>query len=140
MIKCAMLLAALFALMPAGIARADAPASGVFTATSACPALSSIRKGSNPGGVALAPAHASLRNPRAEERLQEALSAELGEGVKLQFTVVPPPTETPAALQERTAQARLRAAEEAIARDGHVKTLQEMFGARVVPDSVRPVD
>jgi DNA polymerase-3 subunit gamma/tau len=90
--------------------------------------------------LALAPAHASLRNPRAEERLQEALSAELGERVKLQFKVAPPPTETPAALQERSAQERLRAAEEAIARDGHVKTLQEMFGARVVPDSVRPVD
>jgi len=90
--------------------------------------------------LALAPAHASLRNPRAEERLQEALSTALGERLKLQFTATQPPAETPAARQDRTAQERLRAAEEAIARDDNVRTLQETLGARVVPESVRPLD
>jgi DNA polymerase-3 subunit gamma/tau len=90
--------------------------------------------------LALAPAHASLRNSKLEERLQEALSAHLGEQVKLLFTVTQPSAETPAALQERASQDRMRSAQEAIAQDNHVKTLQEMFDARIVPDSIRPVD
>jgi len=99
-----------------------------------------IRREANTFHLALAPAHASLRNSRVEERLQEALSVHLGEKVKLVFTVAQPTVETPAALQERVSQDRLRAAQEAIAQDGQVKALQEMFGARIVPDSVRPVD
>jgi ribonuclease T2 len=51
----ATLVIALMAAAPIGPAQADSPASGVLTATSACPALSSIRKGSNPGNVALTP-------------------------------------------------------------------------------------
>jgi DNA polymerase III subunit gamma/tau len=90
--------------------------------------------------LALAPAHASLRNSKMEERLQEALSAYLGEKVKLLFTITQPNAETPAALQERVSQDRMRSAEEAIVQDNHVKTLQEMFDARIVPDSIRPVD
>jgi DNA polymerase-3 subunit gamma/tau len=54
--------------------------------------------------------------------------------------VAEPQVETPAAMQVRESQDRMRAAQEAIAQDSHVKTLQEMFGARVVPDSVRPLD
>jgi DNA polymerase III subunit gamma/tau len=99
-----------------------------------------VRREGSTFHLALAPAHASLRNAKVEERLQEALSAHLGEQVKLLFTVTQPTAETPAALQERVFQDRLRAAQEAIAQDNHVKTLQEMFGARIVPDSVRPVD
>ena len=99
-----------------------------------------IRRVDNVFHLALAPGHASLRNVRVEERLQEALSAHLGEKVKLAFTVAQSAAETPAALQERASQDRLRAAQEAIAQDSHVQSLQEMFGARVVPDSVRPLD
>jgi DNA polymerase-3 subunit gamma/tau len=90
--------------------------------------------------LALAPAHASLRNSKMEERLQEALSTYLGEKVKLLFTITQPDAETPAALQERVSQDRMRSAQEAIVQDNHVKTLQEMFDARIVPDSIRPVD
>jgi DNA polymerase-3 subunit gamma/tau len=99
-----------------------------------------IRREANVFHLALAPVHASLRNVRVEERLQESLSAHLGEKVKLVFSVTQPSAETPAALQERMSQDRMRAAQEAIAEDRHVKTLQEMFGARVVPDSIRPLD
>ncbi len=90
--------------------------------------------------LALAPAHASLRNSKMEERLQEALSTYLGGKVKLLFTITQPNAETPAALQERISQDRMRSAQEAIVQDNHVKNLQEMFDARIVPDSVRPVD
>ena len=99
-----------------------------------------IRREGNTFYLALAPAHASLHNAKLEERLQETLSTHLGKKVKLLFSVTQPPEETPAALQERASQDRLRSAQEAIAQDSHVKTLQEMFGARIVPDSVRPVD
>ena len=64
----------------------------------------------------------------------------MGEKAKLLFTVTQPTAETPAALQERVSQDRLRSAQEAISQDSHVKTLQEMFDARIVPDSIRPVD
>jgi DNA polymerase-3 subunit gamma/tau len=99
-----------------------------------------IRREANTFHLELAPAHASLRNPKLEERLQEALGAFLGEMVQLRFTVTQPTAETPAALQERVSQDRLRSAQDAIAQDNHVKTLQEMFDARIVPDSIRPVD
>ena len=99
-----------------------------------------IRREDNIYHLELAPAHATLRNSKLEERLQEAMSAHLGKKVKLLFTVTPPSAETPAALQERVSQDRLRSAQEAIAQDNHVKTLQEMFDARIVPDSIRPAD
>lgn len=99
-----------------------------------------IRREANVFHLALAPGHTSLRNVKVEERLQEALSAHLGEKIKLAFSVAQPTVETPAALQDRVAQDRMRAAQEAIAQDSHVKTLQEVFGARVVPDSIRPLD
>ncbi len=88
----------------------------------------------------LAPAHASLRNARLEQRLQDSLSAHLGKPVKLAFTVAAPEAETPALMKERVSQDRMRAAQDAIAQDGNVKTLQEMFEARVVPESVQPLD
>ena len=88
----------------------------------------------------VAPAHASLRNPRLEQRLQEALAAHLGSAVKLVFTVAPTEAATPAVIKERVSQDRLRAAQDAIAQDSNVKTLQDLFEARVVPESVQPVD
>jgi len=88
----------------------------------------------------VAPAHASLRNARLEQRLQEALSVHLGKSVKLVFTVAAPEGQTPALIKERVNQDRLRAAQDAIAQDSNVKTLQELFEARVVPESVQPVD
>jgi len=99
-----------------------------------------IRREGNTFHLEMAPAHSSLRNSKLEERLQEALSAHLGERIKLQFTVTRPSEETPAAFQERVSQDRLRTAQEAIARDNQIKTIQEMFDARIVPDSIRPVD
>jgi len=99
-----------------------------------------VKRDGNTFHLALAPAHASLRNSKMEERLQEALSTYSGEKVKLVFTITQPNAETPAALQERVSQDRMRSAQEAIVQDNHVKTLQEMFDARIVPDSIRPVD
>ncbi len=90
--------------------------------------------------LVIAPVHASLRNARLEQRLQESLSTHLGKPVKLVFSIAAPEAETPALMKERVSQDRLRAAQEAIAQDGNVKTLQEMFEARVVPESVQPVD
>lgn len=90
--------------------------------------------------LVVAPAHASLRNPRLEQRLQEALAAYLNRTVKLVFTVAAPEGQTPAVLKERETKDRLRAAQDEIAQDSNVKALQELFEARVVPESVQPVD
>lgn len=90
--------------------------------------------------LVVAPAHASLRNARLEQRLQESLAAHLGRPTKLVFTVAAPEAETPALLKERVSQDRLRAAQDAIAQDSNVQALQQLFEARVVPESVQPVD
>ncbi len=90
--------------------------------------------------LAIAPAHASLRNARLEERLQSAVSEALGVKVKLVFSVESHGGDTPAAQQERHTQDKQRAAVSAIEEDDNVRTFKDTFGARVVPDSIEPLD
>ena len=63
------------ALLPPAVAVAEVPLDGVFVADRACPALLSLRKGTNPGTVALAPGgryvlHARNRADGAHLRVQ----------------------------------------------------------------------
>jgi DNA polymerase-3 subunit gamma/tau len=51
-----------------------------------------------------------------------------------------PATDTPARLQEKARDERQRVAEERIAGDPLVKNMEEKFGARLIPGSVRPLD
>jgi hypothetical protein len=48
--------------------------------------------------------------------------------------------ETPAQQQSRLARERQQAAEQSIAEDDTVRTLEETFGAQVQRDTVRPVE
>ena len=90
--------------------------------------------------LTLAPAHASLRSQKAEERLQQALAEHLGRPVKLSIVVGEAAAETPAAREQRQARQRQAEAVAAIEQDEHVKAFQERFGARVVPDSIKPIE
>ncbi|HHH36645.1 MAG TPA: DNA polymerase III subunit gamma/tau, partial [Gammaproteobacteria bacterium] len=64
----------------------------------------------------------------------------LGEGLRLEIETAAPAEETPAARRERERRERQQAAAEAIERDSGVKVLQEVFDARIVPETVHPIE
>jgi len=84
--------------------------------------------------------HAHLRNEKFEQRFEEALQQYFGQKLKLVMTVGAPEVETPASKQVRVAGERKQTALEAIEADANVQSLQETFGAKVIPESVNPVD
>jgi DNA polymerase-3 subunit gamma/tau len=88
--------------------------------------------------LALDPACANLHSAERESALKKALEAHLGRALRLCVTVAAASPETPARARTRGEQARLRAAEDAIAADPNVRKLTETFGATVRPGSVRP--
>ena len=85
-------------------------------------------------------AHAHLLSPQRQQRLEQALRARLGEGLRLEIETAAPAEETPAARRERERRERQQAAAEAIERDSGVKVLQEVFDARIVPETVHPIE
>ena len=84
--------------------------------------------------------HAHLRNDKFETRFEEALQQYFGQKLKLVMTVGAPQVETPASQQVRVAGERKQTALEAIEADPNVQSLQETFGAKVIPESVNPVE
>ncbi len=84
--------------------------------------------------------HAHLRNEKFEQRFEAALQQYFGQKLKLVMTVGAPQAETPASKQARVAGERKQTALEAIEADANVQSLQEAFGAKVIVESVNPVD
>ena len=84
--------------------------------------------------------HARLLNPRHEEKILAALRKRFGDAIQLDIRPGDPGPHTPAAYEERQRQARQQAAEEAIRQDPVVKSIVERFEARVVEDSIRPIE
>ena len=92
--------------------------------------------------LALQPAHMSLAVEPMVSQMEERIGQALGERIRLRFVGIAAnaTTETPAA---RAAQARdvaQSAAEESIEGDPLVQSLKREFGARVVPQSVKPLN
>jgi len=85
-------------------------------------------------------AHAHLGRDTMRQRLEQCLQEYFSSSIKLVIHVGQPQSETPAARQQRLQEQRLEAAEEAIKNDGAVKALQEAFDARIVPETIQPVD
>lgn len=88
----------------------------------------------------LEPAHHQLRTERTEARLREALAGLLGVAVQLDIEVAPLKGISPAQRLEALARERQKAAERAIDEDSNVRGLIERFGARVAPETVKPLD
>jgi len=84
--------------------------------------------------------HEHLRNDKFEARFEEALQQYFDQKLKLVMTVGAPEVETPASQQVRVAGERKQTALEAIEADPNVQSLQEAFGAKVIPESVNPVE
>ncbi|WP_203300659.1 DNA polymerase III subunit gamma/tau [Marinobacter sediminum] len=84
--------------------------------------------------------HARLLNARHEEKILAGLRSRFGDATELKIEPGNPGPHTPAAYEERQRKARQQAAEEAIRKDPAVKSIVERFEARVVEDSIRPIE
>jgi DNA polymerase-3 subunit gamma/tau len=80
---------------------------------------------------------AHLYSKEREAALREALTPLYGPELRLTVRVGRPPAETPAQERMRLHDTRQQAAAQAIYSDPNVKALQERFGARVNPNSIR---
>lgn len=86
-------------------------------------------------------AHAHLHNRTTEERLQQALRARLGADTVLEVVVGDAaPGATPAARRSQQQEERRQAAIAALEADDEVRALQDMFDARIIPETVHPLD
>jgi DNA polymerase III subunit gamma/tau len=89
--------------------------------------------------LALDPRSKSMRTAALEEKLAQALSKHYGQPVRLEFTGVAPPAQTPAQAGERASQEELEAARRAFESDPGVQGFRERFGAAPLPETIRPV-
>ena len=86
----------------------------------------------------LAAAHKHLLEKGPQERLRSAVEEHLGRSIRLKVSVGDPVGYTPAQLTEQEKRSKLASAAEALNADPFVRELVEGFGARVVPDSIKP--
>jgi DNA polymerase-3 subunit gamma/tau len=82
--------------------------------------------------------HAKLFNKEREEELRQVLEKYYGAPIRLKMNLGRPSVETPAKERSRLQEERQQAAVQAIVEDPNVRALQEKFGARVNPASIRP--
>ena len=92
--------------------------------------------------LALQPVHLHMAVEPMVSQMEEHISQALGESVRLRFVAVSSPAaaeRTPAARAALAHDAAQAAAEAAIENDPLVQTLKREFGARVVPQSIKPL-
>jgi DNA polymerase-3 subunit gamma/tau len=90
--------------------------------------------------LGLDPAHIHLRSPAREKQLRDALSRFYGTDVHLRVDADAGGPTTPSQTQARRQRERQAQAVKAIEDDENIKTLQEMFDARVNWESITPRD
>jgi len=73
------------------------------------------------------------------QSLQSALSSRLGHPVKLDLHKASEPVQSVAAAVQRAELNRMSEAERAIDEDSTVQSLKKKFGAKIVPDSIQPL-
>jgi DNA polymerase-3 subunit gamma/tau len=88
--------------------------------------------------LALPASHFGLAVEPMTGQLQDKLAAALGRPVKLRFVRADAALDTPAARDKAARAERQAEAEHAINEDPLVQSLMRDFGARVVPQSVKP--
>jgi DNA polymerase-3 subunit gamma/tau len=84
--------------------------------------------------------HSQLLNAGSQAKLQEALSAFLGEKTRVQIHVGVVQGETPAQVTARNSAERQQQAQQSIIQDPLTQALKENFGAELVPNSVRATE
>ena len=90
--------------------------------------------------LALQPAHMSMAVEPMLSQMEERISSALGERIKLRFVDIDKSAAaaTPAARATQARDAAQAAAEQSIEDDPFVQSMKRDFGARVVPQSVKP--
>ncbi|MBD8898207.1 DNA polymerase III subunit gamma/tau [Rhodanobacter sp. DHG33] len=90
--------------------------------------------------LALQPAHMGMAVEPMLSQMEERISGALGERIKLRFVDIDKSAAaaTPAARATQARDAAQAAAEQSIADDPFVQSMKRDFGARVVPQSVKP--
>ncbi len=89
--------------------------------------------------LALDPAHASLKDSRAEKMLCKSLQ-DAFPGLTVKIDVEEPSAATPQQQKEKNQQARQSSAEDEIMQDPYVQAFQNKFDGEVVTESIKPVD
>ena len=88
----------------------------------------------------LASGHSNLVNPKAKQRLQQALGEYFNIDAQLEIKVVEKiENESPAQTAQRETQQRQQQAVESINEDSFTHALKENFNAEIIPGSVKPV-
>ncbi|MFC5437621.1 DNA polymerase III subunit gamma/tau [Rhodanobacter umsongensis] len=92
--------------------------------------------------LALQPAHMSLAVEPMVSQMEERIGHALGERIRLRFIngSLGAVTQTPAARAAQARDAAQAGAEQSIESDPLVQSLKREFGARVVPQSIKPFD
>jgi len=90
--------------------------------------------------VSLPASHEHLRNEFALRKLQDALAVGTGRGARIQVELAAVIGDTAAIRAARDQSEREAAAEIAIAADPFVQRAIREFGARILPDSTKPLD
>jgi DNA polymerase-3 subunit gamma/tau len=84
--------------------------------------------------------HSNLINPKAKQRLQQALGEYFNIDAQLEIEVANQiVSESPAQTAQRETDQRQQQAEQAINEDSFTQTLKEQFNAELIPGSVKPV-
>jgi DNA polymerase-3 subunit gamma/tau len=73
------------------------------------------------------------------QKLETALSSQLGHPVNLALHTASKPVATPAVVGENASRQRMNEAERAIDQDSTVRDLKDQFGATIIEDSVQPL-
>ena len=88
----------------------------------------------------LDPRSDSLLTRQRKDALAAALSEHFGEELLVDIRVAELTPETPHQQENRIADERIDAARKSLESDPNVKTLKDMFGAELKPDSIEPLD
>ncbi len=87
--------------------------------------------------LTLAKRNAHLLTDNLRNRLVAAVQERVGSAVKVQVAIADAAPDTPAARQAQTEDEEMRLARERIAADSNVRQMAELFGAEVIPESIR---
>jgi hypothetical protein len=84
-------------------------------------------------------ANSHLLTDQLRSRLTTAITDRLGESVAVKFEILDVAPDTPAARSEVAQGEALQRARQAIESDPNVRALSDVFGAELVPASIKPV-
>lgn len=90
--------------------------------------------------LALKPIHEHFSAPPLIAQMEQLVSATLGRPIKVRFEKTQGILETPADLSARAKSAQQQMAESAIEADPIVQALQQQLGARIIPNSIQPLE